>query len=105
MDSQSNVGAATILCVESDLAVVETRCAVLKYSGYDATSASPQVAETVLRSRGFDLIVLSGMHEIDVHRIVNLADGADILVLEELTPPDQLLLLVAHRLNRRLWRD
>jgi hypothetical protein len=104
MDSQSNVRAATILCVEPDLAVVETRCAVLKYSGYDATSASPRVAETVLRSRGFDLIVLSGMHETDLHRIVNLADGAGILVLEELTPPDQLLLLVAQQLNRRLWR-
>jgi hypothetical protein len=104
MDTGPNAGAATILCVEPDLAVVETRCAVLKYAGYDAASASPQVAEIVLRSRGFDLIVLSGIHDTDLHRIVNLADGANILVLEELTPPDLLLHLVAERLNHRQRR-
>ena len=104
MDSRLNSGAGRILCVEPDLAIVESRCAVLKYAGYDAASASPQVAETVLRGRGFDLIVLSGMHDTDLQRIVNLADGADILVLEERTPPDLLLHLVAQRLNHRQRR-
>jgi hypothetical protein len=87
-----------------DLAVVETRCAVLKYSGYDAASASPQVAETALLGRAFDLIVLSRLSDSDLHRILNFADGADVLVLEEPTLPDQLLFLVAQRLNRRQWR-
>jgi hypothetical protein len=50
MDSRSHGGAPKILCVEPDEAVRETRCAVLKYSGYDAASASPRVAESVLRS-------------------------------------------------------
>ena len=33
-----------ILCIEPCLAVLETRCAILKYSGYDTVSASPQLA-------------------------------------------------------------
>jgi hypothetical protein len=33
--------AAKILCVEPHLAVLESRCAILKNSGYDAVSASP----------------------------------------------------------------
>ena len=48
-----------ILCVEPDPALLESRCAVLKYSGYDAASASPRVAEIVLSSQKFDLIVIS----------------------------------------------
>jgi DNA-binding response OmpR family regulator len=91
--------AAKILCVEADLAVLESRCAVLKNSGYDAASASPQLAESVLRSQKFDLIVLSWLSDYDSHRIINLADGADVLVLEDLTTPAELLSLVARRLN------
>ena len=90
---------AKILCVENDLAVRETRCAVLKYSGYDAASASPQDAEVVLSSRKFDLIVLSGLGEFEQHRILNLADGGQVLVLAELTLPDALLTLIEGKLN------
>jgi DNA-binding response OmpR family regulator len=90
---------AKILCVEADVAVLESRCAVLKYSGYDASSASPQLAEIVLRSRKFDLIVLSRLRDSDLHRIVSLADGAEVLVLDGLTTPSELLSLVAQRLN------
>ena len=95
---------AKILCVEADSAVLETRCAVLKYSGYDAASASPQAAEIVLRSRKFDLLVISSLSDSDLNRVVNLSDGAAVLVLEELTLPDQLLSLVAERLNHRQRR-
>jgi hypothetical protein len=41
-----NFGAENILCVEPSLAVLESRRAILKYSGYDAVSASPQPAES-----------------------------------------------------------
>ncbi len=51
--------AVKILCVEHDEAVLESRCAVLKASGYDAASASPRLAEVVLTSQKFDLLVLS----------------------------------------------
>ena len=104
MDARSIFGAATILCVEFDLGVLESLCAVLKYSGYDAASASPRVAEIVLRSRRFDLIVLSGLSDSDLHRIITLSDGADVLVLERLTMPSELLFLVSQRLNRHQRR-
>jgi hypothetical protein len=104
MDARSNFGAAKILCVENDLAVLESRCTVLKYSGYDAASTSPQGAEVVLSSRKFDLIVLSGVSEFEQHQILNLADGAQVLVLDVLTMPKDLLALIAERLNGRQRR-
>jgi hypothetical protein len=88
-------GAAKILCIEPCLAVLETRCAILKYSGYDAVSASPQLAEIVLRNQNFDLIVLSNLSDSDQHKIIYLADGANVLVLYEITLPSELLSLVA----------
>jgi DNA-binding response OmpR family regulator len=90
-----------ILCVEQDVSVRKSRCGILKDSGYDPAPASPQVAEVVLRSQKFDLIVLSRLSDFDMQRIVNLADGADVLVLEELTAPSELLSLVAQRLDRQ----
>jgi hypothetical protein len=91
VNSRSNFGAAKILCVELDVAVLESRCAVLKYSGYDAASATPQVAEIALRSQKFDLIVISRLRGPDLHRIINLADGANVLVLDDFTMPSELL--------------
>jgi hypothetical protein len=99
--ARSNFGAPRILCFENDVAVLETRCAVLQYSGYDASSASPKLAEIALSSRKFDLIVLSQLSDFDLNRIINLADGADVLVLDEFTYPQELLFLVVQRLNRR----
>jgi hypothetical protein len=100
MDATSNPGAAKILCVEADVGLVRSRCAVLKYAGYDPASASPKLAETLLRSQSFDLIVLSRLSEFDLHRIITFADGADVLVLDGFTSPSELLSLVAERLNR-----
>lgn len=88
-----------ILCIEQDVCVRESRCAVLKYSGYDAFSASPRFADIALRSRKFDLLILSGLSDFDLHRIIGLADGAEVLVLDEFTMPRELLSLVAERLD------
>jgi hypothetical protein len=99
MNARSNLGAPKILCVESDTAVRESRCAVLEISGYDTAAAAPHVAEVVLRSKKFDLIVISSLNDRDLHMIVNLSDGADVLVLDELVMPSELLSLVARRLN------
>jgi hypothetical protein len=82
------------------VAVLESRCAVLKYSGYDVASASPQVAETLLRSRKFDLIVISSLSDSDLHRVINFSDGAEVLVLDECILPSNLLSLVAQRLQQ-----
>jgi hypothetical protein len=75
-----------------------------KILGYDAASASPKLAEVLLRSQKSNLIVLSKLSDFDLHRIINLADGADILVLEGFTSPSELLFLVAQRLNHRQRR-
>jgi DNA-binding response OmpR family regulator len=99
-----NYGAAKILCVEPNLGVLESRCAILKMSGYESISALPDVAEIALRSQKFDLVILSRLSDSDLHRIVNLSDGADVLVLEELTVPSELLSLVGERLNRQRRR-
>jgi hypothetical protein len=101
LSAKANFGTAKILCVESDSAVLESRCAVLKVSGYDAASASPQVAEVLLCSQKFNLIVLSAVTGFDLDRIINLSDGADVLILEGVTMPTELLSLVAQRLNRQ----
>jgi hypothetical protein len=93
--------APKILCVESNLAVLESRCAALEVSGYDAAPATPKVAEIVLLSQKFDLIVVSRLSDSDLHRVNNLADGADMPVLGGLTLPSEMLFLVAQRLDRQ----
>src|ERR1700729_508752 len=100
MDATSNFGAAKLLCVEVDKGLLQSRCHVLKSSGHDAASGSPKTAEIVLRSQKFDLIVLSRLSDSDLQRIINFADGADLLVLSGFTSPSELLSLVAQRLNR-----
>jgi hypothetical protein len=90
-----DLGAAKILCVEPHLAILESRCAILKSSGYDAVTASPQLAEIALRRQNFDVIVLSNLSHSDLHKIINLADGANVVVLYEITLPSELLSLVA----------
>ena len=93
--------APKILCVESNLAVLESRCAVLQASGYDAASATPQSAEIVLRSHNFDLIVVSRLSDSDLQRVDSLAGGADMLVLNDLTLSSEMLFLIAQRLDRQ----
>jgi hypothetical protein len=100
MEARSSFEAAKILCVEPNFSLLECRCAVLNHSGYDTASAPPHVADIMLRRQRFDLIVISSLSDYDLHRIVNLSDGADILVLDGLTAPSELLSLVAQRLNR-----
>jgi CheY-like chemotaxis protein len=101
MELTVDTRAAKILCVEPDVIVLESRCAVLKYSGYDTASGSPQLAEILLRIQKFDLIVLSWLSDYDLHRIVDLSDGAELLVLEEITMPSELLSLVTQRLDQQ----
>lgn len=49
----------------------------------------------------FDLIVLSSLNDHDLRRNVNFSDGAEVLVLNELVMPAELLSVVAQRLNRQ----
>jgi hypothetical protein len=100
-----NFEAARVLCVESDLAKLESRCAILKHSGYDVASASPQGAAIVLCSQKFDLIVISALSDHETHRLINFSDGADVLVMDEgIIRPSELIALVEERLARRQLR-
>jgi DNA-binding response OmpR family regulator len=88
-----------ILCVESDDSLRASRCAVLESAGYHSVSASPKVATTLLSGQKFDLVVLSGLNDFDLQRIVNLADGAEILVLTGFIKPPALIDLVAEKIR------
>jgi DNA-binding response OmpR family regulator len=88
-----------ILCVESDDSLRASRCAVLESAGYHSVSASPKVAEILLSGQKFDLVVLSGLDEYNVSRIVNVADGAEILVLTGFIKPPALIHLVAEKIR------
>jgi DNA-binding response OmpR family regulator len=93
--------APRILCIEKDLALVETRCSVLKQAGYDASAAAVPEAEVLLRSQAFGLIILSSTlnHE-EKRRIITAAGSkAKILALSELTMPLELLSEVAKQLR------
>jgi hypothetical protein len=85
---------------QPDLTVRESRWAILNFSGYDAASATPLLAEIVLRRQKFDRIVLATMSDHHQERIINLADGVDVVVLDGLTMPLELLWLIAERLSR-----
>ena len=93
--------APKILCVEPDAAVGESRCAVLQWSGYDAASASPKVAEIVVRGRKYDLIIISSVSDGDLDRLLRFSGGAEVLVLYGFTAPPDLLLMVSERLGRQ----
>ena len=88
--------APKILCVEPDAAVVESRCAVLKSCGYDVVSASPGVAEIVLRGRKFDLLIISSLSEGGLDRLIGFSDRLDGFIA-----PSELLFLVSERLARQ----
>jgi hypothetical protein len=51
VDDRSDRGAAKILCVDRDLAVLESRCVILKISACDSISTPLQFAELVLAGK------------------------------------------------------
>jgi DNA-binding response OmpR family regulator len=89
-----------ILCVEPDPLVLETRCSVLKLSGYDTSAASIQVAESLLARQTFDLIVVSSrLRDTDKRRIFDAARGTRIMMLVGSVMPSELLSKVSERLQ------
>ena len=90
-----------ILCVDDEQVHRESRCAALESSGYHSVSASTKFAEILLSYQKFDLVVLSVADDWELNRLINLADGADILVLSESTMLADLPSIVAERLHHR----
>jgi hypothetical protein len=90
----------TILCVESDDAVLKNRCEVLSLAGYTSVSASVRLATTMLSNRKFDVIVTAGLNEHELNSIRTMADGAELIPIDKLTMGTVLLFLVDERLRQ-----
>src|ERR1700761_727487 len=85
-----------LLCVGTEQDSLQTRCAVLSHSGYDAKSATLAEAEILLRTQVFGLVIVSvwlGERERDL--ILAAARKTPVLILTELTFADDLLAQVA----------
>ncbi len=92
----------SILCIELDATALESRCGLLTWAGYKVTYGPPQLAETLLWSRKFDLILVSSSLGQDVvQRIVRRAGRSPVLVLDESTGPGELIDAVGRRLNQQ----
>jgi hypothetical protein len=88
-----------LLCVGTELDSLQTRCAVLNFSGYDAKSATVAEAEILLRTEDFDLVIVSAFLSQEERSSVNsAAGGTPTLVLEGVTFPPELLAQVERML-------
>lgn len=90
---------ARLLCVGKEPDLLQTRCAVLRHSGYGAQSATLPEAENPLRTEQVDLIVVSaGLNERERGRILAASGKTPVYVLSGLTLACDLLAQVKRRL-------
>ena len=83
---------ARLLCVGKDPGLLQSRCAILSHSGYDAVSATVPEAEALLRTEVFNLVVVSAfLDEWEKGRILSAAGKTSTLVLRGLTLAPELL--------------
>jgi hypothetical protein len=89
-----------ILCVGGDPALLQTRCAVLISTGYDAQCGPYFEAERILGIDQFDLVIVSAfLTEQQKDRIVTLAGAMPTIILRGLTLAPDLLHLIEQRLG------
>ncbi len=89
-----------ILCIGTDLRLLQTRCAILARSGYDAEAANLQEAGILLRTAKYDFIIISaGLSDVAMGRLIAAAGTTPTYVLTELTFAAQLLDEVGRRLQ------
>jgi DNA-binding response OmpR family regulator len=90
---------ARLLCVGNEPELLQTRCAVLIQSGYDAQWASLAEGETLLRTKEFDLMIVSArLSDWEKGRILTAAGKTPVYVLTDLSLADELLAQVERRL-------
>jgi hypothetical protein len=83
---------ARLLCVGTELDSLQTRCAVLNHSGYDAKSATVREAEILLGTELFDLVIVSALlSQEEKGSVISAAGETPTLVLEGVTFPRELL--------------
>jgi hypothetical protein len=91
---------ARLLCVGKELDSLQTRCAVLSQSGYDAKSATVAEAEILLRTEEFDLVIISAfLSQEEKDNVISAAPYTPTLVLDGVTFPSELLAQVERRLS------
>jgi hypothetical protein len=91
---------ARLLCVGKELDSLQTRCAVLNHSGYDAKSATVREAEILLRTEEFDLVIVSAfLSQEEKSSVISAAGEMPILVLDGVTFPQELLAKVERLLS------
>jgi DNA-binding response OmpR family regulator len=89
-----------LLCVGNELDHLESRCAVLNHSGYDAKSATVAEAMKLLRTEEFDLVIVSALLSQEERRsVISAAGNTPTLVLDGVTFPRELLGKVARGLE------
>jgi hypothetical protein len=92
--------AARLLCAGKEAGLLQSRCAVLTHSGYEAQAASLTDAEILLRTEKYDLVIISAwLSEWDRGRIVSAAGKTPTYVLRELTLASDLLAQVQRLLR------
>jgi hypothetical protein len=90
---------ARLLCVGKELDSLQTRCAVLSQSGYDAKSAIVAEAEILLRTEQFDLVILSAfLSQEEKSSVISAAGETPTLALDGVTFPLELLAQVGRML-------
>jgi hypothetical protein len=83
---------ARVLCTGNDAGLLESRCAVLNYSGYRAEAATVSEAEVLLRTEPYDLVIISAQtSEWDRGLILLAAGGTPTYVLHGVTFAAELL--------------
>jgi hypothetical protein len=89
-----------LLCVGNEADLLQTRCAVLKHSGYDAQAASLTDAEILLRTGKYELVIISaGLSEWDRGRILSAAGKTPTYILRGVTFAPELLAQVGRWLS------
>jgi hypothetical protein len=93
-----------LLCTGNEAELLQSRCAVLRYAGYDAQAATLPEAEILLRAGKCELVIISAhLSEWERGRIISAAGKTATYVLRglKLAPDlvaqvDRLLLRVNH---------
>jgi hypothetical protein len=89
-----------LLCTGKDADLLQSRCAVLRHSGYDAQAASLMDAEILLRTEKYDLAIVSAsLSEWERGRILLAAGKTPTYFLRSLTFAPELLAQVEQRLS------
>jgi hypothetical protein len=88
-----------LLCAGTDLALLQTRCAVLSRSGYYAQPATLAEAEGLLRHEEYDLVIISALlSDQEKAHMLSVAGKTPAYVLPGFVLADELLNQVQRRL-------